>query len=1782
MTDVRGYEDLREVHQGARSRVFRGKSTEDGGPVIIKTGDPGRLRGEWQLLQTLQIPGVVRARELVDGAFLVLEDAGSENLSQWLGRRQLSSDEFLRLAIQLAEILARTHARAVIHLDLNPWNILVDAEVGWVTIGDFAMATRSPSSVRPGTEDRAAHRLRYIAPEQTGRLSHGVDHRTDLYALGCIFYEMLTGRPPFQSDSGLGLLHAHIALTPAAPHQDHSAVPESVSRLVMRLLAKTPEERYPSAEALQADLLRIRHSFARVDALADVDAAEELQLPDRLYGRDAMVAQLEQALDGATQHRRGQVRVLTGPAGIGKTALAMTLERSAEARGGQLVVAKFDQLRGAAPYAALGSAIRQALLHLLEGSDGGLHLARIGDALDGRASALVEFLPELGALLQTNTVAPELGPAETRHRFERAVTELVGLLSHPDHPLVLVLDDVHWADQPSLSLVRLLSRRPPSGALLVITTRDDSPVEAETLALPPLERQHIAQLVADTLGTTENAARALADLIQSKTGGNAFFVRSMLRHLHAAEYVRHDENQGWTWDLLKIGGLGLVGGADALMEAAITRLEPEVRELLQVTACIGNQGSLSLVGELLGLTAAELRPRLRVAENEGLLALTGEQSAGYRFTHDQVQRAAIKTLSHHERSAIHLLTGRTLLHRAGEELDEHIFEIVDQLELGRDLIIIPEDRARLARLNTLAARRARRSSAHGPARDYLLRARGLQPRPTFDIELALAEACHLSGDSRLGDRAVVRALALARDDVDRAAACRVQSVARTLSGDYPDALDWGRQGLDHLGFVTGAGETEGDAVTGMLGDDPVARITSASPMTDARDLAAAQLLVDMATPSYFTDPPTFGALMTSLVRHSLERGHSEHAAYGYVFHGMMLAEQGHLRLGHEVGLAAIGLAEQEDNHGALARVLHTFANHLNHWVEPARSDQSWFERATRVALEAGELQFASYATSGRALHMLSSGAPLDEVLIAAETAAERARQVRDRAMLDLSAVVTQFVRCMRGETDTPGSFDDADFSEAEFLVSATSNPSVSALYDILRLQASVLLGDWEQAAMYANAASTRIGFVRGMLAQADHVFYTGLVAVAKGQIDQADACLSQLRLWEHTCPANFRHRADLVEAEIARFRNQQIQAMEAYDRAADAARAEGFLHEEALANQLAARFHNEAGRRRIGRMYASSAARARRTWGAGGPELADPTVRIEPPTSGSRGAALDMHSVLKAAEAISSEVVLERLLDKLMQVCMEAAGAERAVLLLENQGQPVIRALGWVGQPTAATELDLDGNAPVSLAMVADARASAEALVLDDAVNRGEYRDDPYVKQHGCRSILVLPIRRQGTLVGLFWFENNLVTGAFTKQRLQVLRLLSAQIASSLENSLIFEQLMDEIRERAVAEAKLRRSDLRMTALFDHAPDVFILWDPMTRRVTQVNDAARKLTGHPMVDESLNGLFTSPSEVDRMLAACETSGGVDGFELELVRVKGDPVPVLVNATLVTDGKKALYGQAVVRDVRHLKAAEEALRQANETLEERVHGRTRELEESNLQLETSNAELRQFAYLASHDLKSPIRVVSNYLQLIERRYGDQLDETGQGYIQKATAGAVRMQSLIDDVLAFSQVGRDRRPFAPVDTRAILGNALENLQSGLDESEGFVELGPMPKVFGNAARLTQLFQNLLENALKYRGEAAPEISVNAEQRGPMWEFAVTDNGIGIDPDQDRRIFVIFKRLHNRKQFSGTGIGLAICKKIVEMHGGTIWVESEGKGHGCTFKFTLPRMGPVNAPG
>jgi signal transduction histidine kinase len=269
---------------------------------------------------------------------------------------------------------------------------------------------------------------------------------------------------------------------------------------------------------------------------------------------------------------------------------------------------------------------------------------------------------------------------------------------------------------------------------------------------------------------------------------------------------------------------------------------------------------------------------------------------------------------------------------------------------------------------------------------------------------------------------------------------------------------------------------------------------------------------------------------------------------------------------------------------------------------------------------------------------------------------------------------------------------------------------------------------------------------------------------------------------------------------------------------------------------------------------------------------------------------------------------------------------------------------------------------------------------------------------------------------------------------------------------------------------------------------------------------------------------------------------------------------------------SLAGMVIFQEMGQRRRAEEEVRSLNVDLEQRVADRTAELAERAKDLARSNGELQQFAYVASHDLQEPLRMVASFTQLLAKRYSEKLDDDAREFINYAVDGAKRMQTLISDLLSYSRVGTQGKAFELVHCDAVLDRVLKSLQLAIEDTGAVITREPLPAVAGDSIQLTQLFQNLLTNAIKFHGKKPPLVQISTENNGSMWKIAVRDNGIGISPEHADRIFVIFQRLHTKTEYPGTGIGLAICKKIVERHGGRIWVEAS-PGGGSTFFFTIP---------
>ncbi|MCE9672649.1 trifunctional serine/threonine-protein kinase/ATP-binding protein/sensor histidine kinase [Myxococcus stipitatus] len=1892
MWELPGYQDVRRIYRGHRFDVFRAW-TDSGSARVLKLVREGpladssaaMLRHEHDMLRDLRdVPGIERTVALEDLAglpALVLEDAGPCDLQEWLRRGPLEVDVFLELAVDLASSLGALHRRRVIHRDLSPANLAVTPGGRRLVMIDFDLATRVPGATQEsGVPGGFEGTLRYIAPEQTGRLHRLVDHRADLYALGASFYEMLTGEAPFMSTDAAELVHTLLAQPPVPLVDKNPRLPGILSDLVLRLLAKVPEERYQSAEALAEDLREVQRRWRGpgtspiVFELGRHDLARELGLPERLYGRDEELALLDEALVRVEEGAREWL-VLAGASGGGKTALAESLRRRMRGRG-RFLSGKCPELEGQMPYAALREAVRGLVESLLEQPPEEVDAwrRRVQEALGVQGRVLTDVLPELERLVGEQPPVAVLGPKEAGTRFHLVFQSFLRDLATPQAPLVLFLDDLQWADAATLDLLERLASDSELHHLMLLgafrstgwgaghplarllSSKTGAP--SRRIELGPLGPEAIASLCADALRCGVERARPLAALVRDKTAGNPFAVDHFLRHLHRAGLLAYDLEAGaWRWDLERIAQAEVTDNVVELMLEAIRELPAGTQRLLEVAACLRGPVDLRLLSRVVdrdveetagglwralraGLLVPEGRsPRFAPASGDAAAQAPSTRQAAYRFAHDRVRQAAYSLLSDAERARWHRRIGLRLWEDAsGAEAERRVCEVVDHFHLGGDWMEDAEGRGWLADLNIRAGRKVRDASAFGSALVYFTRAMTLLPedawrtRPELMLRLhqEAAECAQLSGDATLAERLIDTSMAHAVTPLEKADLFVLRMNAAILDRDHVAAMAHAREGLRLFGMAL----PEGDATAAFHAElaqvelnrrgRTEVELLAAPAMEAGTELGCMRLLMNAGVAAWFSDPPMFSFIYTRMLNLTLAHGNSLYSAFAYVCFGLVYGEsKGDYAQGHPFSHLGVELVRRLGNPREECRVLAAFLFYLRHWREPLRSSMPLLRRGIAAGLESGEPQYVAYLLASASFTRLRLGTELDRVHAEVESALAFDRKSGQHAMADMQLALRQAVRCLQGRTRERASYDDASFDTRSFLAAASADPTILGQFQLLRLQTSFLVGDLAGARDTLRASEGYLRFVQPLFNVTEHAFFAALTlgacadevtgAERAALVAQVDAALRRFEHWARNCPENFRHRQRMLAAEVARLEGRLGDAAELFDEAIDRAREEGFPQDEALANLLAGRLYGAQGRKRVATLYLRAAREGFARWGAKAvvaalqeefPDLQaqEPGMwerAVTPTGDDFRGASLDLLSILKAAQTLSGEVALERLLEKLMAVCLEVAGAQRGALVLEEQRRLVLEAVGAVGEPVSRVHLPLAGSEHVPESLIGHAYRTGDAVVLGDAVHQGRFVSDAYVVRQRVKSALVVPIRRHGRTMGVLYLENNLATHAFTPDRVRVLQLLSSQMAISLENSLLFEERRraeEAVRFLAESSALLAESlDYEATLARLARLCVSYLCTVCTIDVVDASGAIRRLaTAHadPAMErvsqelqESYSPDWSStvpavtvlrtrepmllPELGDRLLEAlCR-----DARHVELMRsLRASTlmvVPLLARGrtlgviSLVSSEPGRHYGPA------DLELARELARRAAISLDNaRLY---REAQEA--------IRLRdEFLSIAAHELYTPITALQLSVQGLARSEAptrDALLRTSR----VTQAQTRRLAHLVDELLDVSriQTGRLHLSLERVDLAQVVRDVVEGMSDAIARSGCALELELAEGCAGtwDRVRLEQVVTNLLSNALKF-GAGRP-IVVRAEAVEAQVRLSVLDRGIGIPEERLPHIFGRFERAVSSREYGGLGLGLFIVREIVGALGGRVRAEST-LGAGSRFVVELPCQGPA----
>ena len=1546
------------------------------------------LAHEHGLKEELDGAWAVRPLEIVrDGGrtMLVLEDIGDLEPLERLLSGPMEVGSFLRLAIGIAVAVGKLHQRGLVHKDIKPANILLNRTTGEVKLTGFGIASRLRRERQaPDPPETIAGTLAYMAPEQTGRMNRSIDSRSDLYALGVTLYQMLTGALPFAASDPMDLMHCQIARQPAPPIERRRDAPGVISAIIMKLLAKTAEERYQTAGGLEADLRRALAEWegrGRIDAfpLGARDLPDQLLIPERLYGREREVGSLHAAFDRVVTGGGPELVLVAGQAGVGKSAVVHELHRALAPPRGLFASGKFDQLKRDIPYASLAQALLELIRPLLAKSEAELASwrAALTSALGVNGALMVTLLPDLELIIGPQSPAPELPPRDAQRRFQLVFRRLLGVFAQPEHPLALFLDDLQWLDVATLELLEDLLTQPDLNHLLLVGAyRDEEATPAHPLmlrmaavrqaggrvleiVLKPLGLEDVSRIVADALHS--DRARPLARLVHEKTAGNPFFAIQFLTSLEEEGLLAFDRAAArWTWDLKGIRAKGYADNVADLMLGKLGRLPAATRAALKGLACLGVSSRTATVAVAQGKSEDALHAAFSPAVRARLLL---RQEGTYQFLHDRVQEAAYALIQEGKRAAEHLAIGRRLVAQIPPSVvDEGVFEIVGQLNRGAPLIRSGNERERLAELNLIAGRRAKASTAYASALTYLVAGAALLPGDAWehrhDLAFALAlnraECEFLTGalaeaEARFGelaDRAISPSelVTLTRLRVD---------VFMTL-GRSDRAVAVGLECLRRLGIVWSAHPTKDEVrdeysrLWRRLGDRSIEALIDLPPMADRSASATMDVLTSLVTPALFADENLRCLLIGRMVNISLEHGNSDASCYAYSAVGSVLGLTfGDYLRGFRFAQLGLDLAEQPGMERLRARVYLAFGNLAKPSARHVRTGQQVARHAFEAAQQVGDLTYAAISCNNLLTQLLASGTPLADVQREAEAGLGFADRARFGLVVGLVRTQLRLIRTLRGATPVFGNFSDEGFDEQRFERQLEGEPGLGIaawMYWIRKLQARVLANDYAVALAAAARAERHLWMSPAIFERADYHFcaalaLTGLCETtsAAESAEHREALAGhhrQLQVWAEHCPENFASHAALVGAETARLEGRELDAQRLYEQAIHTARDNGLTHNEAIAYERASAFYRARGFEQIAALYLQNARHCYLRWGADGKvrQLEDmyPQLRAEErapgPTSTIEAPVerLDLATVITVSQAVSSEIEFEKLIVTLLRTALEQAGAERGLLALARGAELRIEAEATTSGDKVIVHVRDESMSAVALpaSLLNYVQRTGESVLLDDAAAHSPFAEDPHIRRRQTRSVLCLPLLNQAKPVGVLYLENNLAPRVFAPSRIAVLKLLASQAATALQNARLYRNLEE-------GERKTRR-------LIDANIIGISTWD-LDGRILDANEAFLQMIDYSREDV-VSGLLrwtdlTAPEWRDltfRMQSVARRTGICQPYEKEYFRKDGSRVPVLVGSALFDEQ----HGQGVsfVLDLTERKRAEDVLRESEARLE----------------------------------------------------------------------------------------------------------------------------------------------------------------------------------------------------------------------------------------------------------
>jgi predicted ATPase/class 3 adenylate cyclase len=1183
MSGGNGFQISETLYRGNIHTVYRAVRQSDGLPMVLKVLSSEfpsplealLLKREYELGCSLAISGVPRFESFgkFDNRYAIfMEDSGGKSLRHLFTGRMVDIPTFLQIAIQLSQILGRLHVQQIIHRDIKPDNILYHPENQQAMLIDFGMAARiaagAPDAVVRTTMEGT---LAYISPEQTGRMNRMVDHRADFYALGMTCYELLAGCLPFLASHPLEWVHAHLAQEPADLRRFRPDLPEPLAQIIGRLLAKMAESRYQSAHSLQQDFQHCLRQWEATGQIASfplgtAETRAHFHIPAKLYGREQEVKNLTEAIERVTGERKPELILVSGYSGVGKTAFVREAQKQVVAARGFYISGKFDQLNRRTPYLGLSLAFSELAHQLLaEKEEVIAHWRRrFLDALGSNIRLINELVPAFELVLGTHPPLPALSAEEASNRFLHTWQGFVKVLAQPEHPLILFLDDLQWADLASLRLMESLFSDPAIRSLCFIGAYRDNEISefhplrqayakaqkmlpVHEIHLSPLSLHHVNEMLVDMLGRPASGVMGLAQLLLAKTNGNPFFLIQALKALHEGAELYYDAPASqWEWDLERIQAMNITDNVVDLMVAKIKQGSPQAQRMLKLAACIGNEFSLRALSAVAlpdelpallevveqGLVQPQDDAYLLLTDAEQLAALYADEAsmdAQFQFLHDRVQQAAYSLLTDEERQLAHLHLGRRVLSQtAGLEQSEKIFDICNHLNQGRALLADGSERLQLAELNLIAGRRAAAATAYGPALDYLNNGLYLMPADAwrqvyqlcYSLYIRIAECQYLNGETAEAEKTLDYVLARAVSRLDKLRVYRIMVDMLTVQVAHLKVIETIGEALKLFGIKMPRKPlaTKLRVLADLL--EAKYRMRNIQPgaipllpaSQDEEHIELAGMLLTAGPSAYISNQDLFAWMVLFEVRYALRQGNTPSSSLGYMGYGMIVhAAFGDMETAYRLIAPALQLNEQMGNPFPVHKLQYVSINFIRHFKEEVAAFLEEMPLLYRVCLEAGDPIYAGFCLTNILWYGIVMGKNLDNLCEEGLNNLRLLKSTKNINSYDLLLTRLQAMLALNGRLLEPWHIEREGvdlFERVELYKAERSLAQLANLYTSI-LQMGYMLGEPALSYEQLEKAQQYTPYLNGSVMYFEFALYSIL---ASWQLYQQSSWLRRRRL----------------------------------------------------------------------------------------------------------------------------------------------------------------------------------------------------------------------------------------------------------------------------------------------------------------------------------------------------------------------------------------------------------------------------------------------------------------------------------------------------------------------------------------------------------------------------------------------------------------------------------------------------------------------------------------------